>query len=186
MPLPAQMSTEELLAEIARLSEENRERRDPNLERQLVALRHLTGMRLMESPVGGASFPEPAFEKLPARNGELPGVRPDELTPELVRAGILRDGCLLVRGLIDPDAAERLVGEIDRAFEAREELAAGSAPDPSYYEEFEPDPRFLGFLARDWVSGGGGLWVADSPHAALRDARHLRANRPPSGDRGTI
>jgi Phytanoyl-CoA dioxygenase (PhyH) len=160
----ADLSTEELLAETERLTRANREHRDPATEQRLVELRHLVGLRLMDSPAGTPSYPEPAFDRLPAGNGELPGVRPDELTPELVRAGILRDGCLLVRGLIDNAEAENLVDEIDRAFQARDAIGAGSPADEGYYHEFEPDPRFMGFLARDWVAGGGGLWAADSPH----------------------
>jgi len=33
-----------------------------------------------------------------------------------------------------------------------------------YYSEFTPTPRFRKALSRDWIQGGGGLWVADSPH----------------------
>ena len=55
----------------------------------------------------------------------LPEVSPDELTPGLLRAAILRSGCLLVRGLVDPGQATRLVDGIDRAFEAREQRWVG-------------------------------------------------------------
>jgi hypothetical protein len=155
---------EELAAEIDQLMRSNRERRDAEIERRLIELRHLAGLRLMESPEGASGYPEPAFDRLPHRNGGLPGVEPSELTPELVRAGLLRDGCLLVRGLVDRSDAERIRSEIERAFAARDATLAGKRAEPGYYDEFEPDPRFRGFLARDWVSGGGGLWVADSPH----------------------
>ena len=47
----------------------------------------------------------PARRRRPARRS-----RPRELTPELLRAGILRDGCLLVRGLVDREAALALAG----------------------------------------------------------------------------
>jgi hypothetical protein len=156
-------STDALIEEIETLSRSNRERRDPDVERRLVQLRHLAGLRLMEARSRSPEYPEPAFDLLPARDGDLPGIESDQLTPGLVRAGILRDGCLLVRGLVDPGRAERIRGEIERAFEARHTTLAGKQTEPGYYEEFEPDPRFLG-SARDWVSGGGGLWVADSPH----------------------
>jgi len=161
-------STDELIEEIDALSRSNREHRDPVVERRLVQLRHLVGLRLMETESESPAYPEPTFDLLPARNGDLPGIEPDQLTPGLVRAGILRDGCLLVRGLVDRDDAENLAEEIDWAFEARDARLAGKDADLGYYDEFEPDPRFLGFLARDWVSGGGGLWVADSPHLLFR------------------
>jgi hypothetical protein len=158
-------STEELLAEIERLSRENRDRRDPETETRLVELRHAAGIQLLESSDGAAAYPEPAFDQLPDRNGELAGITPDQLTPEIVRAGILRDGCVLVRGVVSQDDAGHLVDQIHAAFEARDALQAGKAADTGYYHEFVPDPRFVGEAGgRDWVAGGGGLWVADSPH----------------------
>lgn len=82
----------------------------------------------------------------------------------MLRAGILRDGCLLVRGLVDPGAARTLAEDIDRAFEARDQVEAGGEGDPGFYSEFMPAPAFRESLGRDWVAGGGGLWAADSPH----------------------
>jgi hypothetical protein len=157
-------TVDELFAEIESLTEANRRSRDPETERRIVALRHQAGLRLTDAPAERRGYPEPAFDQLPARNGELPGVRPEQLTPELVRAGILRDGCLLIRGLVDRDEAEQLVTEIRHAFEARESATQGGEADPGYYDELEPDPRFTGFKAREFVAEGGGLWVADSPH----------------------
>jgi hypothetical protein len=118
-------STDALIEEIETLSRSNRERRDPDVERRLVQLRHLAGLRLMEARSRSPEYPEPAFDLLPARDGDLPGIESDQLTPGLVRAGILRDGCLLVRGLVDPGRAERIRGEIERAFEARHTTLAG-------------------------------------------------------------
>ena len=158
-------STEELLAEIEELTRANRERRDPDTEARLVELRHMAGLQLLEASPGGAAYPEPAFDQLPDRNGELAGITPEQLTPEIVRAGILRDGCLLVRGAVSQDDAGLLVEQINAAFEARDALQAGRPADTGYYHEFVPDPRFTGEEGgRDWVAGGGGLWVADSPH----------------------
>jgi hypothetical protein len=158
----------ELEAEIAQLTSLNRESREPEREQRLVELRHLAGIGLLDQADRGAGFPEPALDRLPAGNGGLPGVAPDELTPELVRAGILRDGCLLVRGLVDPSEALALAGEIDKAFAARDDGEAGESSDPAYYSEFLPDPRFRESLGRDWIAGGGGLWAADSPHVLFR------------------
>jgi hypothetical protein len=153
-----------LIAEIETLTQSNRERRDPEVEAKLIKLRHTLGLRLMESPPGASGYPEPSLDRLPDRNGGLPGIQPDQLTPELVRAGILRDGCLLVRGLVDRADAEALADGINRAFEARDGAIEGTPVHTGDYDEFKPDPRFSGFMARDWVSGGGGLWAADSPH----------------------
>jgi hypothetical protein len=160
--IAAGRSTEELLAEIEELSRSNRERRDADLEVRLVQLRHAAGVQLLDGATGGGAYPEPAFDQLPDRNG---GITPDQLTPEIVRAGLLRDGCLLVRGVLSQEGAGQLVEQIHSAFEARDALQAGNQADGGYYHEFQPDPRFAGEEgARDWVAGGGGIWVADSPH----------------------
>ena len=159
---------DELWAEIEELTRANRDQRDPETERRLMELRHLVGIRQLGENGGAPSFPEPALDRLPDRNGDLPGVSPEELTPELARAGILRDGCLLIRGLLDPDEARALAREIDVAFDARDAVMGGGAGSPGYYDEFVPDARFQESLGRDWVEGGGGLWAADSPHVMFR------------------
>ena len=163
-PVAAGRSTEELFAEIEELSLANRENPDPGVESRLVELRHAAGIRLLDGSGSDAAFPEPAFEHLPSRNGELAGIEPGQLTPEVLRAGILRDGCLLVRGLVDPGDARTLAEDIDRAFEARDQAEASGDGDPGFYSEFMPAPAFRKSLGRDWVAGGGGLWAADSPH----------------------
>ncbi len=127
--LAAGRSTEELLAEIEELTSSNREHRDADMETRLVALRHAAGIRLLDASAGGADYPEPAFDQLPDRNGELAGITPEQLTPEILRAGILRDGCLLVRGVLSQDDAASLVEQIQSAFEARDALQAGQSAD---------------------------------------------------------
>jgi hypothetical protein len=163
-----QPDVSELQAEIAELTRLNRESPDGERERRLVELRHVAGIALLEQADGDPRFPEPAFDRLPDRNGELAGVAPEDLTPELVRAGILRDGCVLIRGLVDRDEALELAGEIDRAFDARDAVQEGREGDPALYNEFLPDPRFRESLGREWIAGGGGLWAADSPHVLFR------------------
>jgi hypothetical protein len=157
----AGMSTGELIEEIDRLSRSNRVRRDPVLESRLIGLRHLVALRLMDESAEVLAYPKPAFGLLPSGDGGLPEIEPGELTPELVRAGILRDGCLLVRGVVDRSDAFDLGEELQRAFAAREAARAGAPAEPGYYQEFEPDSRFV--LHRD-VVGDGGIWAADSPH----------------------
>jgi hypothetical protein len=183
-------STEDLLAEIDELTRQNRESPDAEREIRLVELRHAAGIRHHDDPEGGAAYPEPAFDRLPDRNGDLAGVAPEQLSPELIRAGILRDGCLLIRGLVDADAALALAADIDRAFEARDAIAGGGSGDSAFYNEFVPAPAFRASLGRDWVAGGGGLWAADSPRllfemldtfdrAGLREAIRGYLGEPP-------
>ena len=100
-------STEELIEELESLTRENQERPDADTEVKLVALRHAVGIRRLDEAQKGAAYPEPAFDRLPDRNGDLAGIEPTQLSPEVLRAGILRDGCLLIRGAVDRDARPR-------------------------------------------------------------------------------
>ena len=164
-------STEAIFAEIDALTAENRARRDPELERRLVSLRHQAGRALAAAGDRG-DWVEPDLGALPPETP--PQIRADELTPELLRAGILRDGCVLVRGLIDPADAEAMRDEIDRAFRARQ--ANGNGAEPGLYEEFEGSPEdAAGMFARKWVADGG-LWAADSPRVMFSMAEALERN----------
>ena len=154
-------STEELFAEIDTLAEANRANRDRESERLLLRLRHLAGIRLIDEDGPDPEHPSPDIDRLPAADG-LPDIAPEELTAELLRAGILRDGCLLVRGLVDRSDALHFAAQIERAFEERERHDSGGSAAEGYYEEFEPDPRFQ-MSTRPWVKEGGGLLAVDAP-----------------------
>jgi hypothetical protein len=161
---------EQTLADIERLSRENEARRDVELDRRILRLRHRAGAAMAAEARGAEAqpFPEPDFDRLPERDGaELPEFTTADLSPEMLRAAILRDGCMLICGLIDRDLAERLAAGIDRSFEVR----AGEA-DPShadgYYEEFalgRPDPGLEAM--RPWIQAGGGVLAADAPRLAF-------------------
>src|SRR5919201_1606398 len=115
-PLDAQAdgapdSLEKLFERIDALSGENRAARDPQVERRLLAFRHLAGMKLIEKPAANVDYPAPDVERLP-RGSNPPEVAPGDLTPGLVRAAILESGCLLVRGLFDQGQTARLREDI--------------------------------------------------------------------------
>ena len=163
-------STEELFDEIERLTEVNRSHRDVEIERRLLRLRHRAGVRLLGDDGRVLDFPLPDTAALPAADG-LPDVAPGDVTPELLRAGILRDGCLLVRGLVDRDAALSFAAEIERAFEERDR---GEAAAPGYYEPFHPDPPFQD-PTREWIKEGGGVLAGDSPRLSFQMIDFFRA-----------
>jgi Phytanoyl-CoA dioxygenase (PhyH) len=160
-------ATPDLRTEIDRLTEANRAHRDPETERRLLRLRHEAAIELLDAAGPSPGWPEPEADRLPASEG-LPELAAADLTPGLVRAGILRDGCLLVRGLVAREEALRFAADIDRAFEARERREAGATSDPGLYDEFLPDPRFEPTGVRDWVKLGGGVLAADSPTLTFR------------------
>lgn len=158
-----ELSAEELFRRIDALSQDNRAARDPQMERSIRALRHRAGMVLTRRPATDLEYPAPDFDRLPD-GSHLPEISPEELTPGLLRAAILRSGCLLIRGLVEPEEAGRLVEGIDRAFEAREQRGSTGSPDKAYYDVMKSDPRLNLGGQRTFVSeDAGGLWCADSP-----------------------
>ncbi len=157
-------SDSELASEIQRLAEANRANADRDTERRLMALRHIAGMRALEGNGEAPEHPEPDSARLPAE-GDLPEFAADDLTPELVRAAILRDGFILVRGLVNRDDALRFADQIDRAFEEREKFVAGQPAAEGYYEEFLPGTEKYeeALSVRPWIREGGGVLAVDSP-----------------------
>jgi hypothetical protein len=154
-------STDELFAEIAELTRANRASRDIERERRLLWLRHYAGIRIMEAPGGGADYAAPDAGSLPGER--LPDIAAADVTPGLLRAGILRDGCLLVRDLVDRDAALGFAEAIDRSFAAR---ASGGGGDGDY-DEFDPPSAFPVSTVRPWIQDGGGVLATDAPRPAF-------------------
>jgi hypothetical protein len=159
-PLPS--SSEGLREEIGRLSGAWQADQDPQTARRLLRLRHLAGLRRLDAAHGVPEYPQPDESRLPA--GRLPEIAPADLSPELLRAGMLRDGCVLVRGLVPRDEALEIAAGIDRAFTER---ADGGGAESGHYEEFEPEPPFT-IAVREWIERGGGVLAIDSPQVATR------------------
>jgi hypothetical protein len=158
-------SAEDVFEEIEALTRANRERRDAEIDRRLVELRHLAGIRLIEEAPSDPDFAAPDFDSLP--DGSVPPeIGPGDLTPGVLRAAILRHGCLLVRGLVDTDEALALAEGIDRAFEVRAALAAGGSAPEGYYEELEPEHPYR-INERSWIEVAGGVLGVDSPKLAF-------------------
>ena len=172
-------SAAELRAAIDALTDANRAAPDRDTERRLLWLRHLAGIDLVETQQRlaverpPARYPEPADEHL-LGGTLLPEVEAADVTPGLVRAAILRSGCLIVRGLVDRAEAERFAGQIDRAYEERERKHSGGQAAAGYYEEFKPKPPFQQ-PNRGWVKKGGGLPAADSPMLSFERMEMLTA-----------
>jgi hypothetical protein len=167
-------TTAELRDEIVRLTAANRASRDPETERRILRLRHLAGLRALEEARTGADFAAPDTGALPAGDG-LPELTGADLTPGVLRAGVLRDGCVLVRGLIDREEALRFAGRIDRAFAERERHGAGGEPDDGLYDEFVASRRSSAVAGRQWIKEGGGVLAADAPAVAFEMLELFRA-----------
>lgn len=182
---------EQLLEEIEGLRSEAKGEDDLERHRHMLWLRHLAGIRALEGAPSDPEFAAPDFAALPNSDG-LIEITAHELVPGLLRAAILRQGCLLVRGLIEPDTAIRLCDDIELAFEARQMVSAGKPAPQGYYEEFVPQPPFRMSFERGFVAAGGGVLAADSPRI-LSDvlAAFDRIDLPPLvdeyfGERGAL
>jgi hypothetical protein len=156
------LSAAELTVEIAQLTESNRQAPSRRNERRLLELRHQLGVRRV-ADAGEARHPDPDGAALPVVASGLPEIDAADVTPELLRAGILRDGCLLVRGLIDRETALRFADQIDRSFAERESADSGTPAVDGYYEEFEPELGSGEPIAREWIKMGGGVLAVDTP-----------------------
>ena len=152
----------EIRDEIRSLTDRNRAARDIDTERRILDLRHRAALELVGAGRRG-EFPESSGVALAAAD-PLPELRRGDVTAELLRAGIMRDGCVLVRGLVDRDRALAFAQEIDRAFAERD----GGQAAEGYYEEFVPQPPHETVLARDFVRAGGGLLAADAPKLSFQ------------------
>lgn len=145
------------------LNEANRRERSNGVEVELRRIRNLAGMTLLEDPATNPRYPEPAAGlPAPDPDSKLPEITPSELTPGLLRAAMLENGALLVRGLMDPAKADRMAADIDRSFEIRKQVKSGATDQDGYYDEFEPEPPFI-IGERSWIEEGGGVLAVDSP-----------------------
>jgi hypothetical protein len=181
-------SDQELLTEIEQLTDSNRAERSYQTERRLVRLRHLAGLRELQTANGGsADFATPDATNL-AASDTLPEFTAAQLTPELMRAAILRDGCVLVRGLIDRDIALRFGEHINGAFDERLRREGGESVGEGYYEVCATHPTYDESLesVRPWVKHGGGLLAADSPPLCFQMIEMFRGAGVPELIRGYL
>jgi hypothetical protein len=159
--VPAEVTDDELPAAIEQFVERARRTGELADQRELLRLRNRLGIVRLQEASGRAAFADPDETLLPRQR--LPELAAEQLTPGLVRAAILRDGCALVRRLLDPERASWFARQIDRSFVECDRMYAGEPHDPVLYEEFTPDARQGEVLPRGWIRQGGGVLAADSP-----------------------
>lgn len=170
----------QLLEAVATLQMANRLKRDATVERHLVRLRQAAFASIERKwPPGSVDWPGstllPSVTDAPLRSAapaavvtDSPGppvLHASDLSSAVLREGILRHGSVLVRGLVGPERVARLVKDIDQAFAAFDERAAG-VPLSRTTPWFDPleagrDAEIL----RAFVRNAAGVWTADSPRA---------------------
>lgn len=162
-----------LLAEIDHETAANQAKPHPDREVRLVRLRHLAGLQRLAAPPAAPVYASPLADLPEAAT--VPEIAAADLTPEILRAAILRDGSLLVRGLVPRAGALALADGIDAAFVEREQRLGGTDTPGKYYAEFRPEPPNEEVPVRDWVRMGGGVLAADSPRLAFQMLELFRA-----------
>ncbi len=193
-----EVETDDLpLEQIETLTERNRRSPDKKVESRLVKLRNLafddlSHERPDSAPEMLGQVPEGAkrYEIV----DRLPTVDATDVDAEVIRAAFLEAGCLMVRGLIDPERAARLKDGIDRAFDGRDAYIDGKkkvAETAPWFEPFVPAEKYR-TTGKEWnrhVKGGGSVWAADSPRVmfemldAFEDAGVLQLTEEYLGER---
>jgi hypothetical protein len=144
------------------LTDANRAVRDPGIEARLVVLRNAAFEELDRSPT-----PSPWLDESPVEPGEgdMPALDPGRLTPEAVRASILRCGCAYLPGLIPAHDATKLVEGIERGFDAQAKYTDGAPPEglAPWFVPFEPGTDWDIAKSRKFVRDGGGIWAPEAP-----------------------
>ncbi len=155
----------DFLGAIDTLVEENRRKRNAEIEARLVNVRNRAFEQLGD-PQSHYPEPEQMQPGSAAEDDGLPSLAAGEVTPARIRGALLSHGALIVRGLVDRRRAGELRNGIDRSFAARddESEAAESGFNP-WYEPFRPEARYEAAVkvGRRFVGKGSGIWTADSP-----------------------
>jgi Taurine catabolism dioxygenase TauD, TfdA family len=152
--------------QIQSLSQQNRESPDVEVEREILRQRQLAGIGLQQRARKRRNLIKPDYGSL-STDADLPEITPDQLSARLIRAALLRHGAVLVRGLVDREAALSLAEEVNRAYSERDRYAEKLQPEPGYYEELQPEPPNEPIPHRVAVKLGAGLLAADSPRVAF-------------------
>jgi hypothetical protein len=146
------------------LVEANRALASTEVYQRLVELRHESYLAT-DHPAGTAAWPPAGEDRFAGVTG-IPEIQAHELSAAAIAAGLLHHGCLIVRGLVPPDRAGRLVEGIDRAFDALDTATASNftVDTAPWFSPFVPkDGNEYTHLERAWTRSIGGVLAADSP-----------------------
>jgi hypothetical protein len=145
------------------LTAANRAACSAEIEQQLVHLR-CDAFDEVDAGPGLAAWPPEAPDLFPG--AQFADVPARDFTAETLRSGILRHGCLAVRGLVPPKRVTELTDDVDAAMNACSawESDRGAATGP-WFVPFETGRGPNLGPERRWVTGGGGVWTVDSPRA---------------------
>jgi len=159
------------------LTESNQQEENAKIETRLVTLRHLAFDEI-DRPATAHPWPKPVRDHFPDVS-TIPEIPASELSVELVASAIQHHGSIIVRGMFDTEASERIRQSIDEAFAGAAAVAGKPVFDPSpWYTHFvqRKDKGYeFGGMERHFVTLGGGVLAVDSPRALFRYLDSLAA-----------
>jgi hypothetical protein len=163
------MATGEWSSALALLVAENNRHPDSELERKMVDLR-IKAFREMNWPAPEVSWP-PAHQPLDTPGNELPEITPNELDVNTLRSGILGNGGLIVRGLMDANTVREMHDNLDRTLlAARGNASRKNELDAQTWftrsEEVKGGPAQFFALGSENQSATASIWAVDSPRTA--------------------
>jgi SAM-dependent methyltransferase len=170
----------QLRSRMDEMAAHNRSEPSPELERELVPVRHAAffdGPR----PDGQPDWPPAVTQRLATEQSGIPEIGRHDLSVEVLRAAVLGRGSLIVRGLLDDDAVSRLADATRRAMAAYDEAQDTSgdraAEQRAWHEPFVSLPGHVSVTDADrmWVRSGGGVFLAESPRTLALVIESLEA-----------
>jgi Phytanoyl-CoA dioxygenase (PhyH) len=152
--------TNKMLDEIGHLTDRNRLHRDWKVERRLVELRY-EAFGESGVPHRQPEWSDVVEDLFPCE--VIPEVVREDLTVECVRSAICHHGSVLVRQLISREQVDRLVADIDRAFDGFDAYAGGErrADLDGWYQAFEH--RMITDQDRTRKRSRGNILAVESP-----------------------
>lgn len=143
---------------------QHRQDPDARLEERLVRLRHEAYAGVDQS-AAREDWPPEIEDYFPGQKG-LVTITPAELTTESLTSALRHHGALIVRGLVSPASAERMVRDMDAAFDAFDQWRNG-APVSTLLPWLVPfdagDKNSELAKLRAFARQGGAVLTADSP-----------------------
>jgi hypothetical protein len=154
------VADQKLADAISLLTDANRRRRDPRIEKRLVDLR-FEAFKQTDWDDERPAWPNGVEDLFPGER--IPEVAREELTVDRLRSGIMHHGSLVVRGLANRDQVEHLTCDIDKALAAFDAQTDGvNRPElAGWFELFTQDRRSDRTLKRK----RGSVLAVDAPPA---------------------
>ena len=167
----------DLAGSVDALAARGRSTPDPDLDIELVDLRHQAAAALDPGP-GRTPWPPRYEDPFPGVDGEIPEVEAHELTTEVLGGAVAHHGGLVVRGVFEQTQIDRLVEVIETTHRSQVDSGDGSgarsaAEESSWYRPF-PTTQHNEVLRR-MVARQGGTWLADSPSGTAAVLAELEA-----------